>query len=228
MKTKQEIIETVSGIAKQIEVLELAEKVNLINELRRIIHEVSPFKSEPVDLLQWVPCDTVGANEYNPNEVAPVEMELLRLSINHDGYTSAVVSMLNEDKITRVVIDGAHRSRCGKEYPDIKERVLGYLPVVTIRSENEDLANRMSATVRHNRARGKHKVESMSDIVIELKKRNWNDAKIAKHLGMDADEVLRLTQITGLAEMFKDREFSQSWEIVPEEVEITEIADEVQ
>lgn len=123
----------------------------------------------------------------------------------------------------REVIDGFHRHRVGKEYEPIQKRVHGYLPVVTINSDREDKGDRMAATVRHNRARGKHKVESMSDIVMELKKRNWNDAKIAKHLGMDPDEVLRLRQITGLADIFKDREFSEAWEIEPDKKPIERI-----
>ena len=101
----------------------------------------------------------------------------------------------------------------GKEYADIKERIHGYLPVVVINNDRQDKGDRIASTIRHNRARGKHKVEAMSDIVIELKRRNWSDKKIAKELGMDSDEVLRLTQITGLAEMFADKDFSQAWEV---------------
>lgn len=111
------------------------------------------------------------------------------------------------------VVDGFHRNRVGKEYADIKERVHGYLPCVVINNEREDKGDRIASTIRHNRARGKHSVDGMSQIVIDLKRRNWSDAKIAKELGMDADEVLRLTQITGLAEMFADKEFSQAWEV---------------
>jgi len=151
------------------------------------------------------------ANDYNPNSVAPPEMELLRLSISEDGYTQPIVTMINEEQ--REVIDGFHRNRVGKECQDIQMRVKGYLPVVTINSDRTDKANRMAATVRHNRARGKHSVTAMSDIVVELKRRNWKDEKIAKHLGMDPDEVLRLAQITGLADIFKNNEFGQAWEI---------------
>lgn len=152
----------------------------------------------------------VHANNYNPNSVAPTEMDLLKLSIEADGYTQPIVTM--ESKKGREVIDGFHRHLVGKTYDPIQKRVHGYLPVVTINSERESLEDRMAATVRHNRARGSHKVESMSDIVVHLKRKKWSDEKIAKHLGMDADEVLRLRQITGLAEMFSDREFSQAWE----------------
>jgi ParB-like chromosome segregation protein Spo0J len=185
------------------------EKVELINELRKKIHSVSPFKDNPVDLVEWVKCDSVFANDYNPNSVAPPEMELLRVSIQADGYTQPVVTMPDGDSFT--VVDGFHRTRCAKECSDIKEKILGYIPIVRIKESQEDRGDRIAATIRHNRARGKHKVEAMSDIVIELKRRNWSDEKIGKNLGMDPDEVLRLTQIAGLAEMFADRDFSEAW-----------------
>lgn len=200
-----------SKLIGHLEGLPLGEKIDRINEVRVALHEISPFKNEPVDLILWVKNDSVEANDYNPNSVAPTEMELLRLSISEDGYTQPIVTMKLENH--REVIDGFHRNRVGKECEDIQERVLGYLPVVTINSDREDKADRMAATIRHNRARGKHKVTAMSDIVMELKRRNWSDEKIAKQLGMDADEVLRLAQITGLAEMFVDKEFSEAWEV---------------
>jgi len=140
-------------------------------------------------------------------------MELLRVSINADGYTQPIVSMPDADNDYEV-IDGFHRNRCGKEYSEINSRVHGYLPLVQIRSTQEDKTDRMASTIRHNRARGKHRVESMSDIVIELKKRNWSDAKISKNLGMDEDEILRLCQITGLTEVFSNESFSRSWDAV--------------
>lgn len=186
------------------------ELVDAINELREFIHERSPFKNEPVDFVRWVKSNDVQANDYNPNSVAPPEMELLRVSIMADGYTQPIVTYPENEKIT--VIDGFHRSRVGKECDDVKERVMGYLPIVTIRESQTDKGNRMAATVRHNRARGKHKVEKMSDIVLDLKRRNWSDEKIAKNLGMEPDEVLRLAQITGLAEMFANQDFSEAWE----------------
>jgi ParB-like chromosome segregation protein Spo0J len=175
------------------------------------LHDISPFNTEPVDCVIWVKNDAVHANDYNPNSVAAPEMKLLEHSISEDGYTQPIVTMNEGD--TREVIDGFHRNRVGKESKKIQSRVHGYLPVVTINSDREDKSDRMAATIRHNRARGKHKVDSMSEIVIELKRRNWSDLKIATELGMDQDEVLRLTQISGLCEMFKDQEFSQAWEI---------------
>lgn len=186
-------------------------KISLINECKQKLHEVSPFKNEPVDCVLWVPQSDVYANDYNPNAVAPVEMELLYQSIKEDGYTQPCVTFIEETG--RQVVDGFHRNRVGKEYDDIKKRILGHLPVVAINETRTDRADRMAATIRHNRARGKHNVEAMSNIVMDLRKRNWSDQKIAKELGMEPDEVLRLCQITGLAEIFSDAEFSEAWEI---------------
>ncbi len=208
-----------NDILKEIQKLEIDQKVEILNEFKKAMHEISPFNSEPVDCVIWVKNNTVYANDYNPNSVAPPEMELLRLSISNDGYTQPIVSMDNNDG-TREVIDGFHRNRVGKECVDIQQRVKGYLPVVTIRESQIGKNDRIASTIRHNRARGKHKVESMSDIVVDLKRRNWSDAKIAKELGMDRDEVLRLSQISGLIELFQNKEFSEGWE--PEEENINE------
>jgi ParB-like chromosome segregation protein Spo0J len=191
---------------------DLDARVATLNAIREAVAEHSPFRDEPVDLVRWVRFDDVHANDYNPNSVAPPEMELLRLSIAADGYTQPVVTM-DEGDGAREVIDGFHRNRVGRECEDIRARVYGYLPVVTIREDREDKGDRIASTIRHNRARGKHQVIAMSDIVMDLKRRNWSDAKIGRELGMDPDEVLRLAQITGLAEAFKDRDFSQSWEV---------------
>lgn len=195
---------------QSLEELPFEEKVQAINEIKQFLKQISPFNANPVECVQWVKADEVIANDYNPNSVAPPEMELLHTSIQEDGYTQPIV-VWQHDGIYEVV-DGFHRNRVGKEYADIRERIHGYLPVVVINNDREDKGDRIASTIRHNRARGKHKVEAMSDIVLDLKKRNWSDAKIAKELGMDADEVLRLAQIQGLAEMFADREFSQAWE----------------
>ena len=192
--------------------LSIDEKVNAINEIKLALHEISPFKNEPVDCVLWVKNNSVHANDYNPNSVAPPEIELLRLSIEADGYTQPIVTML-ENQGTREVIDGFHRNRVGKECLDIQARVQGYLPVVTINEDRENKGDRIASTIRHNRARGKHKVTAMSEIVVDLKKRNWSDEKIGRELGMDPDEVLRLCQISGIAEMFEDSEFSQAWEV---------------
>jgi len=206
------ILEQFDIILESIKTLNIDSKISVMNAIKIKMHDISPFKSEPVDCVIWVKNETVHANDYNPNSVAPPEMELLRLSISSDGYTQPIVSMLENDLSTREVIDGFHRNRVGKECEEIQKRVHGYLPVVTINEDRAKINDRMASTIRHNRARGKHKIDAMSDIVIDLKKRNWSDSKIAKNLGMDADEVLRLCQIGGLAELFSDKEFSKSWE----------------
>lgn len=190
--------------------LPIEQKIDAINTVREWLHAVSPFNTEPVDFVRWVKSRSVHANDYNPNSVAPPEMQLLRLSIASDGYTQPIVSMLVNDAYE--VIDGFHRHRVGKECKDIQDRVHGYLPLVQIRSSQTDKSDRMASTIRHNRARGEHRVDSMAEIVVELKRRFWDDKKIAKELGMEPDEVLRLTQVTGLAGLFADREFSEAWE----------------
>lgn len=202
--------EHLDHLIEQIKGMNMPEQISAINEIKSALKAVSPFSANPVECVQWVRAEEVFANDYNPNSVAPPEMELLHTSIQEDGYTQPIVVWYH-DGIYEVV-DGFHRNRVGKEYADIRERIHGYLPVVVINNDREDKGDRIASTIRHNRARGKHKVEAMSDIVLDLKKRNWSDAKIAKELGMDADEVLRLAQIQGLAEMFADREFSQAWE----------------
>ena len=219
------MIEKFAEIVQEIDLLEFDEKIDAINELREMIHKISPFHKEPVDFVKWVKHPLVHANDYNPNSVAPPEMELLRVSIDADGYTQPIVSMPDDDGSFEV-IDGFHRHRVGKELESVRNRIHGYLPLVMIKEERYDKADRMASTIRHNRARGKHKVKAMSDIVIELKKRNWADEKIAKNLGMDADEVLRLCQITGLQEAFSSEQFSQAWDAAIMEEQEIDVLDE--
>lgn len=210
-KSKKDIFYKIDEIIKEILEQDIDKKIELINDIRKKIHGVSPFKSEPIDCVLWVNSDSVKANDYNPNSVAPPEMELLRHSINHDGYTQPVVTWKKEEY--NEVVDGFHRTRVCKEFEDVRKRVMGYLPIVCIKEECYDRNDRIASTIRHNRARGKHNVDSMSDIVIELKRRNWSPSKIGKELGMDQDEVLRLCQISGLSEMFNNEDFSASWDI---------------
>ena len=202
---------TIEAIKAELAALEGAALIERINEMREAIHEFSPFKGEPVDFVRWISNGNVYKNDYNPNQVAPPEMELLRLSIQADGYTQPIVTYPDGNGQYEVV-DGFHRHRVGKEFSQVRERVNGYLPIVAIRSDRTDKSDRMASTVRHNRARGKHSVDAMSDMVIELKRRNWSDQKIAKNLGMDQDEVLRLCQLSGLSDLFNDSDFSQAWD----------------
>lgn len=205
----------IKSLFNQLDNLDINSKVSMINDIRLELHKHSPFYQEPVDCIQWVESDNLVANDYNPNKVAPPEMKLLEHSIKEDGYTQPIVAWKNATHYE--VVDGFHRNRVGKESDYVRERIKGYLPIAVINPERGDKGNRIAATIRHNRARGKHTVTGMSDIVIELKNRNWTNDKIAKNLGMDEDEILRLCQITGLASLFTDQEFSKSWDIIDSE-----------
>jgi ParB-like chromosome segregation protein Spo0J len=207
---KSALINSCKELFKQLEAMDVQSKVEALNDIRFALLEHSPFKNEPVDFVRWISSNLVNANDYNPNSVAPPEMKLLEHSITEDGYTQPIVSW-SRDGIFEVV-DGFHRHRVGKESETVRARVHGYLPAVVINSNREGKNDRMASTIRHNRARGEHKVESMSEIVVELKRRFWSDEKIAKELGMDSDEVLRLQQVTGLSGLFTDAEFSEAWE----------------
>jgi ParB-like chromosome segregation protein Spo0J len=218
-----DIVEKAQHYFAAIEWLDLDAKVKVINDLKILLHEMSPFSAEPVDCVLWVPAERVHANDYNPNAVAPPEMELLKISIQEDGYTQPIVTFPEGD--SREVVDGFHRNRVGKECKEIYNRIHGYLPVVSINVDRTDKADRIASTIRHNRARGKHTIDAMSEIIIELKNRNWTNARIARELGMDEDEILRLCQITGLADLFKDDDFSKSWLIEDSELEYDELTD---
>ncbi len=198
------------SICAMLDSLPLDDKVAMLNLVREKLHEISPFKNEPVDFVQWVPSDSVKANDYNPNKVAPPEMRLLERSITEDGYTQPIVGWPLENSIE--VIDGFHRHKVGKTSRKVKERIHDYLPIVAIRSDRVDSKDRMAATIRHNRARGVHGVMPMADIVAELIRDGWHDDQIAKELGMDADEVLRFKQNLGLPELFAQHSFNTSWE----------------
>jgi ParB-like chromosome segregation protein Spo0J len=190
--------------------LSIDEQIDAINEIKIALHEISPMRNEPVDCVLWVKNEIVRANDYNPNAVAPPEMELLRQSIMEDGYTQPIVSFKEEENIT--VIDGFHRNRVGKEVEEVKQRVHGRLPVVNINQWKQGRSDRMASTIRHNRARGSHSIELMSTIVTELVEMGKGDAWICKHVGMSIDELLRMKQITGLASLFANKEFSNAWE----------------
>ena len=171
------------------------------------------FKS-PVYNISAVPIEKIVPNTYNPNKVAPPEMKLLYDSIKEDGYTMPIVCYYIKEKDIYVIVDGFHRYRVMLDYPDIREREGGMLPVSVI---NKSLDNRMASTIRHNRARGSHNVDLMSNIIRELHELGRSDVWISRHLGMDKDEILRLKQITGLAALFKDVRFGEAWQPVEDE-----------
>lgn len=207
---EQGIMAQVDSIVAMLETMPLDDKIETLNAIRKRLHEASPFKDEPVDYVEWVPNERVKGNDYNPNTVAPPEMRLLQRSITQDGYTQPIVSYPLEDGVE--VVDGYHRHRVGKESKAVRDRVHGYLPITHIKPDRTDPKARISATIRHNRARGVHGVMPMTEIVATLVKQGWSDVEISKELGMDADEVLRFKQNCGLPELFKDHEFNASWE----------------
>lgn len=219
--------ELVTTIGQELESHEtVKDRIDFINNIRQFIHGYSPFFNEPVDFVRWVFNDKIVANDYNPNKVAPPEMKLLEISILSDGYTQPIVTWPHDDIVE--VIDGFHRNRVGRESEEIKTRIHGYLPTVIIKNDRNDKNDRIASTIRHNRARGKHVVDAMSEIVLELKNRNWKNERIARELGMDEEEILRLCQISGLADIFKDDDFSKSWNVEDSEIDdFDAITDEV-
>lgn len=221
------IVEMARALFSELGKLPIESRIDTINKLRTLLHQESPFKDEPVDCVLWVKADRVQANDYNPNSVAPPEMRLLEHSILEDGYTQPIVAWENAGAIE--VVDGFHRNRVGRECKAVRKRIKGYLPVTIINTDREDRSDRIAATIRHNRARGKHQVQAMSDIVIELKRRNWANDRISRELGMDEDEILRLCQITGLADLFSDQEFSKSWDVEGQvtEEDFEELTDDI-
>lgn len=185
-------------------------QIDALNYIRAMLHEISPLKHHPVDFVAWERSEEIEGNDYNPNSVAPPEMSLLITSIEKDGYTMPIVTNPEKDIIR--IVDGFHRRKAEMKSKKIRGSTLGRLPVTFIREERRSLSERMASTVRHNRARGSHDIDLMSNIVRDLISMGKTSAWISKHIGMDMDEILRLKQLTGIASLFEDREFSQSRE----------------
>lgn len=190
----------------------MAETANLLAVVETA--EQKEFLSPVYNVLR-VHVDRVVSNEYNPNAVAPPEMALLETSIWEDGYTQPVVTVYDKERDLYVVVDGFHRYRTLKESKRIYERERGFLPIVVL---DKDMGDRMASTIRHNRARGTHSIDLMSTIVAELVEMGKGDRWICEHIGMSIDELLRLKQITGLASLFQNQDFSQSWEAEEDEI----------
>jgi ParB-like chromosome segregation protein Spo0J len=162
----------------------------------------------PVYSIKKIPLEKIQANAYNPNSVAPPEMKLLEKSILEDGYTMPIVCYYLEDTDMYEIVDGFHRYTVCRDNKTIRKREDGCLPVSVI---DKPLSDRMASTIRHNRARGEHSIELMQNIVQELVEAGLGDAWIMKNIGMDADELLRLKQLTGLTQLFQDKDFTKSW-----------------
>lgn len=188
---------------------DVQDKLNVIEAVKEVIDKYSPLNTQPVNRVRWVDIDKVQANDYNPNSVATIEMKLLYTSIKHDGYTQPIVTVYDKNKNKYVIIDGFHRYFTCKSHQDILERNHGRVPIVVI---DKDINDRMASTVRHNRARGKHSINGMSNIVFEMLDNGWEDHDICEELGMEAEELLRLKHITGFSKLFADAEYKKAWE----------------
>lgn len=185
------------------------ELIVVINKLKTILANRSPFKFNPIEKVQWVRHNELIPNDYNPNKMALTERKLLEVSIKENGFTQPIV--VQRTGVGFMIIDGYHRYNITENNKDIKGHTLGYVPVVIL--EQDERAALMAATVRHNRARGSHQISLMSELVKELSQLGLTEQDIGTKLGMDADEVLRLKQITGLRELFLDVEFSTAWTV---------------
>jgi ParB-like chromosome segregation protein Spo0J len=197
----------------KINSLDKETRIEALNHVNKQVNSLANGISYPVNLpclkTVLVPSNKVRANDYNPNKVANKEMELLQHSIEEDGFTEAIVTFYDKEQNMYEVVDGFHR------YVILKDELnCNYIPVVVI---EKDIKERMASTIRHNRARGVHQVDLMGELVVKLVKLGWNDDRIAEHLGMEYEEVLRLKQTTGIAEVFKDRKHSKSWVIKGDE-----------
>lgn len=182
--------------------------IDKINEERKVLHEECPIR-QPIDYVMWVPIEKVEPNDYNPNSVATVEMGLLYKSIKKDGYTQPVVTIYDEKRDKYVIVDGFHRYYVCKTKKDIFDRNMGRLPIVVI---NKNISERMAATVRHNRARGEHSIDGMSNLVFKMLDEGMSDADVCNELGMEPEELLKLKHLTGFSKLFKDTEYKKAWE----------------
>ena len=186
------------------------DKIEFINTIRKWLHkELSTLSTQPIDCVLWVPIEQVQANDYNPNSVAKVEMQLLYISILQDGYTQPIVTIYDKKIDKYIIVDGFHRYFVCKNNKDIFDRNRGMLPIVVI---DKDINDRMASTIRHNRARGKHSIKGMSHMVFEMLDNGWSDENICNQLGLEAEELLRLKHITGFSKLFENIEYSKAWE----------------
>lgn len=199
-----------AGLAEHIETVleQFPDRMAGIQAIREYLHSISPVKSQPVDFVRWVPLEKVRSNTYNPNSVASVEMRLLYTSILHDGYTQPTVTVYDSETDMYEIVDGFHRYYTCANNADIRERNRGMLPIVVL---DKPINDRMASTVRHNRARGKHSITGMANMVFEMLENGWEDADICNELGMEAEELVRLKHITGFSKLFADVEYRKAW-----------------
>lgn len=186
---------------------EAPDKIVFLNEIKKAMYELSPVCTNPVDNVQWVPMSMVKANNYNPNAVAKQEMNLLYTSIREDGYTQPIVCYWDGSQEKYIIVDGFHRNMIARMYKDISVRTCGMLPIVVI---DKNIDDRMASTVRHNRARGKHSVDGMTNIIYNMIKNGESEAAICNKLGMEPLELVKLKHITGFSKMFRNYEYGKA------------------
>jgi ParB-like chromosome segregation protein Spo0J len=194
-------------ILKQFEAAE--DKQQFVAELKMLAHKLSPQANHPVDFVRWVPIGQVHANDYNPNSVAKNEMRLLKVSVQADGYTQPVVTVYDEATDKYVIVDGFHRYTIMRLNDDIREATGGYLPIVVI---DKPIQDRMASTVRHNRARGKHSIAGMANIVFSMLDKGMSDEAVCNELGMTVDELVRIKHVSGFSKLFENVEYQSAWE----------------
>lgn len=186
-------------------------RILTLNSLRILLHAYSPFQGEPIDDVKWIKCEYIDANDYNPNTMASLESKLLARSLEVDGFTQPLVVRRSPIPERYIIVDGFHRYTLCRTQDSLHKKFKGNVPVVIL--DYSAQANAIATTIRHNRARGKHQIQAMSELVRELALLGWSDGQIGCELGMEQDEVLRLKQLNGLLEMFRDRSFSQAWTV---------------
>lgn len=204
--THQELLDALTSFLSSLPDKERQEE---IRALKTAISGFSDKKHNPVDNVIWVNYNMVEANDYNPNAVARREMKLLHTSIIHDGYTQPIVTIWDKEKQKYVIIDGFHRFASMVYNKDLQELNNCQVPIVVL---DKDINDRMASTIRHNRARGKHSVEGMSNIVLQMLKNGWDDAEICNELGLEAEELVRLKYVTGFAKLYENKPFNKAWE----------------
>lgn len=203
--------EKIESLIATLEELPELLRISAINDVKKALHEISPFHDQPIDCVLWVPSRNIKPNDYNPNSVAPPEMRLLKHSIECDGYTQPIVTW--DEGNGYKIVDGEHRYKVGTLYGRVMQKVKNHLPITIIRENRGGEPDRMASTIRHNRARGSHAVSNMTDIVSAMLQNGLDDESVSTELGMDADEFMRFKQNTGMPELFKNHEYSKSWEI---------------
>lgn len=189
--------------------------INTIEEFKTVRDNLEPvyIKSKKYGKIP-VPCantllvskDLIIANNYNPNHVPKDKMQLLKQSIKDNGFCFPIVTIFDDIEEKFVVIDGFHRKTMG----DTAWMDFDYIPLVFV---EHDISKRMYATVQFNKARGSHQIDMDADLIRSLIEQGKSEEEISIHLGIDIDTIHRYKQLTGIAALFKNSEYSTSWTV---------------